>query len=120
MAEGGGIGVGVIIGEPTGFSFKVWVSETQAFDLAVGYSFAGEQPFTYLHVDYLRHGLIYYGLEVRFKQLASGLQSGVRIPFGLNAVMFPFELFAEVAPIVNVAPMTSLGLSGGLGARLYF
>jgi hypothetical protein len=46
----------------------------------------------------------------------------VRIPLGVNYTFEDgrFDVFVEIAPIFNVIPETSFGLSGGVGARFYF
>ena len=47
-----GIGLGVILGEPTGFTFKTWTSRNTAVDAAAAWSFSENGSFQ-LHADYL-------------------------------------------------------------------
>ena len=49
-----GLGLGIILGEPTGISFKSWLSTTTAFDMAAAWSFVDEDAL-HLHGDYLVH-----------------------------------------------------------------
>lgn len=59
-------GLGVIIGEPTGLSAKLWTSQTTAFYFGIGLSLCGDRISCYdgyndgsirvhLHFDYLLH-----------------------------------------------------------------
>ncbi|MFH1501651.1 MAG: hypothetical protein ABIG03_01260 [Candidatus Eisenbacteria bacterium] len=133
-SSAGNVGLGVIAGEPTGLSLKTWLGDTSALDAAAGWSL-GENEWLYLHVDYLHHrydlhlpdldeGVPYYfGIGGRVL-LREGHDSrlGIRIPLGLDYVFKDsrFDVFVEIAPIVNLIPDTELGLSGGVGARFWF
>ena len=126
-----GFGIGIIIGEPTGISFKNWLSPTRAVDGAAAWSFGGEDAL-HLHADYLFHNsnlarvesgklLLYYGLGARLK-LQDQSRFGVRIPFGVAYLLeaSPLDFFLEIVPIMDLAPDTELEFNGGFGARLYF
>ena len=54
FAQDKGFGLGLIFGEPTGLSAKLWTSERTALDAAVAWSFSG---VGWLHVqsDFLIH-----------------------------------------------------------------
>ncbi|MBT8387347.1 MAG: hypothetical protein KJO12_08030, partial [Ignavibacteria bacterium] len=47
-------GLGIILGEPTGVSFKYWTSSNTAFDGAVAWSFVNGGAF-HVHADYILH-----------------------------------------------------------------
>lgn len=135
QADHEGMGVGIMLGEPTGLTFKKWVSDSNAFDAAIGWSFVNDVGTVNMHVDYLWHDIkvlqgqgeglrelsFFYGLGGRFKT-TSQAQIGLRIPLGINyqAVRSPLELFVEIVPILNLAPSTTFNVNGGLGLRLYF
>ena len=122
------IELGVILGEPTGISFKSWQSDNSAIDAAVAWSF-GENGSVHLHADYLRHNWLdvdrgslafYYGLGGRVK-FADDSKIGARIPVGLQ-YMFPetrLSMFFEVAPTLDLIPETSFGVNGGIGVRIF-
>lgn len=126
------IGVGIIAGEPSGFSFKWWAEDGTAVDAVTGWSL-GDGDF-YVHADYLWHRTIedveiggsapvYYGIGARLLLRDDGdSKVGVRIPIGLDYVLDNgrFDIFIEIAPIFNVIPKTKFDLSGGVGARFYF
>jgi hypothetical protein len=128
------VGLGVMAGEPTGVSLKVWGSSRHAIDGAAGWSI-GEGGWLYLHGDYLWHryeldpeefeGRVpyYFGVGCRVL-LHEGEESrlGVRFPIGLDYLFDGerFDVFIEVAPVLDLVPETDFDLSGGVGARYYF
>jgi len=126
------IGVGIIAGQPSGFSLKWWAEDGTAVDAVTGWSL-GDGDF-YVHADYLWHRMIedveiggsapvYYGIGARLLLRDDGdSRVGVRIPIGLDYVLDNgrFDVFIEIAPIFDVIPKTKFYLSGGVGARFYF
>ena len=132
-AQERGFGLGIIVGEPTGISGKVWTSPINAFDFALGYSFSPRNSRVHLHVDYLFHSLtpfdssekflLYYGPGVRLKSRENDDSIlGIRGVIGLAWIPrnAPVDVFLEVVPILNIIPATSFNMNAGLGARFYF
>ena len=131
FAQGSGLGLGVVFGEPTGLSAKMWTSQNTAIDGAVAWSFAGA-GFLHLHADFLVHNYdlisvskgklpVYFGLGA-FINLASQLGLGVRVPIGM-VYQFqgaPLDVFAEIAPGLSLLPGTDFYFGGGIGVRYYF
>jgi hypothetical protein len=124
---GEGFGLGIIIGEPTGLSAKMWMGANTAIAGAAAWSFGGYGAM-HLHADYLLHNndvldfaSIYYGLGAKVK-LRDDAQLGVRIPIGLvhNLNEAPIDIFFEIVPGLNLVPSTHFVVNGGLGARYYF
>lgn len=120
--------LGVILGEPTGLSLKVWQSDRSAFDAAAAWSFADNESL-HVHADYLLHSwlevdkgsmAVYYGLGAR-ALLSSNSRFGARIPVGLEYIFQdqPLGLFFEVAPLLDLAPETEFGVNGGIGIRYF-
>lgn len=131
IAQPKGLGLGVIIGEPTGISFKKWMNKSQAIDGALAWSF-GDKDALHLHADYLFHNRrllhidqhsipFYYGVGGRFR-FEDNNTFGIRFPLGLTffLVEVPIDLFVEIVPIMNLAPETDLDLNVAIGARYYF
>lgn len=128
------VGFGIMAGEPTGISVKAWSSGTTAVAGAAGWSLR-KGDWLYLHCDYLLHRYeldapelegslpYYYGLGGRVL-LREGADSrvGIRIPLGIDYVSESgrFDIFFEIAPILDVIPETSFAFSGGAGIRFYF
>ena len=128
FAQNSGLGVGIILGEPTGLSAKLWTGKTTAFDAAAAWSF-GDEGALHLHADMLFHnfGLInetlpvYYGIGARIK-LADDPNIGLRVPVGI-AYQFakaPFDVFLEIVPLLDLVPATDFGLNAAIGVRYYF
>ena len=129
LAQEKGFGLGVILGEPTGVSGKSWVSQRNAVDGGLAWSF-GDNGSIHIHADYLWHfgGTIesseritpYVGVGARVAAGNGGV-FGIRVPVGLvwwprNA---PIDVFVELVPIVDLAPATELRANGGVGVRFY-
>ena len=128
-----GLGVGVLVGEPSGFSLKTWFSPKTAFDLAVAWSFEDEGALN-VHGDYLIHHFgvfsvrkgalpFYYGLGGRVRNHPQGDPNvGIRIPVGVEYLFAkePFDLFLEVVPIVDLTPESDLDVNASVGARYFF
>ncbi len=146
MAQDKGFGLGVILGEPTGISGKVWVGPNTALDGAVAWSFGYHSAF-HAHLDYLYHNFnllkvpqhnlaVYYGIGGRFQADRDHSHDdrhhghddrdhshvGVRVPVGLDYLVegMPIDIFVEVAPIVELVPDTDISLNGGFGIRYFF
>ena len=124
-------GIGVLLGEPTGISAKLWLGETMAVDLAAAWSFVNESAF-HLHADYLFHFYdlitvskgslpVYLGVGGRFR-FEKRFRFGVRIPVGLEYLFedIPLDVFAEIGPIVDLVPATGFDIGGGIGVRYIF
>lgn len=130
-AQSKGIGLGLIVGEPTGISFKYWTGSTTAFDAALAWSFIDEGAF-HIHGDYIFHNMrlisvpegtlpFYYGIGARLKT-SHDSRLGVRVPLGL-AYLFqnaPIDIFLEIVPILDLTPKTDFSINAAIGARYFF
>lgn len=132
-SDHGNLGLGVIFGEPTGLSAKLWTTEITAIDLGVAWSFSNDGQF-HIFGDYLFHhfGLfdvskgslpVYIGLggRVLFREDKKDI-IGVRLPIGIEYYFedWPLAVFGEVVPILDLTPDTDGDISGGIGVRFYF
>lgn len=141
LASEGDFGLGIIVGEPTGFVGKYYLSNRNAIDGAIGWSLE-KNNYMHLHGDYLFHNwdlidvdegrmAFYFGIGGRIV-LADDDDDrrdndpedhiGLRFPLGLNYLFENriFDIFAEIVPIMDVAPETDFDIEGALGARFYF
>lgn len=130
FAQSSGLGVGLVVGEPTGFSAKYWMSQTTALDGAVAWSFQNNGSF-YLHADFLNHYFdiiqmesgkmpLYWGFGAKVV-LANDPVLGAHVPLGI-AYLFenaPLDIFLEVRPGLNIFPSTQFDMTGGIGVRYY-
>ncbi len=123
-------GLGVMFGEPSGLTGKLWTTKNMAFDAGVAWSFKND--IVYIHINYLFHHFelvevkkgsfgIYYGIGGAVV-IFDSVHVGARVPLGLEYV-FPgnqFEIFLEIVPGIALIPETDFYLSGGVGVRYYF
>jgi hypothetical protein len=125
------IGLGIVLGEPTGISFKIWNRQTVAFDAGAAWSIVDEKHFQ-LHGDLLFHNFglfrvetgrmaLYYGVGARV-WFASDTIVSLRVPVGLSYEFekTPVELFLEIVPMLDLIPSTEVGMGGAVGFRYYF
>ena len=128
-----GWGIGIILGEPTGLSFKIWTGRTTAFDAAAAWSFRKEDKLN-LHLDYLIHNFnlfkvkqrsgrlpLYYGIGGRIK-FQDETRIGVRIPVGICYIFKkdPLDVFLEVVPVLDFVPETEFDINASIGIRYFF
>jgi hypothetical protein len=131
FGQNGDIGLGIILGEPTGLSAKMWTGKTTAFDAGAAWSFVSG-GFFQVHADFLFHNFdlfqvetgkmaLYYGFGGRVK-LADKTIVSVRVPIGISYQFekTAIELFLEVVPMLDITPATEVGIGGGAGFRYYF
>lgn len=126
-------GLGVIAGQPTAFTLKYMLNDSNAIDFGIGWSTSRDDEFA-VYGDYLYHiydlfgaakgqlplyfgaGLTYTRRDVRDDKF------GVRIPIGVEYLFkkVPLGAFAEVVPVMNITPDTEFDLQGGIGIRFFF
>jgi hypothetical protein len=139
-AEKGVLGVGLVIGEPTGVSAKYYLSDDRAIDAAVGGAIVGRG--IQAHADFLWHPWIleqkesfalplYLGVGGRILDHNGGggddddVHIGVRAPVGVlfDFTKVPLDVFAEVAGVLDFrteGDTFGVALNAGIGARYYF
>jgi len=130
-AAQGSFGLGIIVGEPTGVSGKLWMTERSAIDAAAAWSFSDESALT-LVADYLLHNFdlidvekgqlpIYFGVGGRVK-FESESKVGLRIPVGLAYIFedAPLDAFFEIAPLLDLIPDTDFNINAAIGIRYFF
>lgn len=136
--EKGALGVGLILGEPTGIAAKLYLQDDHAIQGAIGASF-----FAYgysVHADYVLHPWIlqdrdtfvlpvYVGPGLRIIDYAARGQDshwavGLRAVGGLlfDFKNVPLDVFVEAAMILeyDFTEGVGLALNVGAGVRYYF
>lgn len=123
-------GMGIILGEPTGLSAKLWTGSINAIDFGAAWSFKDDGHLL-LQGDYVWHSYVdqtstgkaafYYGIGGRIIFSDDPL-IGARVPLGLDYRFneAPIDIFAEIVPILDLAPSTNFNLGGGIGVRFWF
>jgi hypothetical protein len=137
-------GLGVILGEPTGLSAKLWTSPTTAFDFGLGWSVGGDRISKYdgsydggsrvhFHMDYLWHSFdaitsterfpLYYGIGGRINT-GAGYNSSAAVRGVIGIAWLPrgtpVDVFIEVVPSLQLTSSTGFAIDAGLGARYFF
>ncbi len=127
-AQSSGLGLGIILGEPTGISAKMWTDSNTAFDAAAAWSF-GNEGALHLHADMIVHNFnllnesfpVYYGFGAQIN-LADDPNLGLRLPLGIlyKVESEPIDFFLEFVPVLNLLPDTGFNLNSALGVRYFF
>lgn len=130
-AQSRGFGLGIVLGEPTGISTKLWTGKSTAIDAEVAWSHDGDD-FLYLHGDFLFHDqhlsqevkgkfLTYYGIGVK-AEFADSNTVGLRIPLGIDYIFpkAPLDVFFEIVPLLDLTPATEGDLKAAIGIRFVF
>ncbi|MBA3066488.1 DUF3996 domain-containing protein [bacterium] len=142
-AQTGDFELGVILGEPTGLSAKLWTGPNTAIDGALAWSTGrNDNDNLYLHADYLIHNFnlitveegklpFYYGIGGKVRIIndrddrlndSDDFRLGVRIPVGLDYIFAggKVDIFLEIVPIFVIAPDSDFDINSGLGIRYHF
>lgn len=133
----GALGAGLMVGEPSGLSFKLFVDGRHAFD--GGLSFSLKDETFHGHADYLLHfsahgGSLEGGKWVPYVGVGAKLQFldqdrkhsndglAARIPLGVvfHPRTYPLDFFVELIPGMTILPETDPEFGGALGGRFYF
>ena len=122
------LGLGIQLGQPMGVTGKYWLTSTAAIDAFAGYHFNSNFD---LHADYLWHSFSSFNVSEGRLPFYLGLggrifggndsQFGIRLPLGASYLFpsEPLEAYAEIAPIVKIAPGIGADIDGAVGIRLY-
>jgi len=122
------LGIGTELGQPMGVTAKYWLNSTLAVDGAMGYHFNGNFD---MHSDVLWHSFssfnvsngrlpFYLGAGGRVL-LGNDSQFGLRLPLGVSYLPSsqPIEIFAEIAPVIQLIKGIGADVDGVVGIRVY-
>ena len=130
----GQYGIGLALGEPSGFSIKKFNNNSEAFQYTLGYSTIEGREGINVGADFLLHNYdfitaekgkipFYYGAGIHLKSYnKAGNQIYARVPLGLayEVTDLPLDIFFEFAPGIAVIPEPSLVTNFAIGGRFYF
>lgn len=131
-AQEKGFGIGVMLGQPTGISAKLWISKTSAIDGGAAWNFKDEAM--QVHADYIKHLNIfplvtgklpvYAGIGVTANVNKKGDEEsyGIRVPLGITYFLptASFDVFVEAVPVYVIRPESKVTLNGNVGVRYFF
>ncbi len=141
--EKGNLGIGLVIGEPTGVAAKLYLDDDTAVQGAVGGAFVGGG--LQVHADYVWHPwileerdsfnlLVHVGPGARAIYYDKGRDGTDFVALGVRGVgglvfdfkEIPLDVFAEVAGVIEYRFVdgddggVGLAINAGAGARYYF
>ncbi|PEN14053.1 hypothetical protein CRI94_08410 [Longibacter salinarum] len=142
-AQTTGIGAGGQIGvsngglNPVGLTMKLWISERHAFQGATSFVISDEAAgasYLVLQGDYIFHNFeqVSVGDGLMALYVGPGLQLtfienqdaniALRAPMGVSYMLgdAPIDIFAEVAPTLQIADASQLRFDGAIGFRYFF
>ncbi|MCO4746725.1 MAG: hypothetical protein KC912_18160 [Proteobacteria bacterium] len=138
VGNGKNIGVGLVLGEPTGVTGKFYLSKNHAIDVTLGTGTYDNDRDSrlWVHGVYLWHPSVLHsdpdfdlgwhvgvGGFVADRHNRDGASIGARVPAGLDFTLskVPLQFFADVAADVELVPdVVELYLGLGLGGRYFF
>ncbi len=127
----GDFGLGIVAGQPSGVSGKLWLGPANALDFILGFSILGDDHIS-MNVDYVWHEWnlipvrrgrmpLYYGMGL-WTNISNNPYVGGRGVVGLEYLFpsAPLDVFLEIGPGIAILPNTSVAISAGLGMRYFF
>lgn len=135
----GSFGIGLVLGEPTGITAKLYLDDDTALQAAIGFNFYGSG--VQVNAEYLLHPWIvqerdtfvlpiYLGPGVRAIQYDGGRGADSHFAFGLRGVVgllfdfknVPLDAFVELAGVLeyDAAEDFEVAFNLGAGVRYYF
>lgn len=124
------LGLGIMVGKPTGLSAKYELNRINSINMALGWSLNGNA--IYGHADYIwhHHDIIpvpkgtmplYFGMGAA-TYIHDGMGLGGRAVFGIEYQFpsAPLDVYLEVVPTAWLFPDADFDAFGGLGMRYFF
>jgi hypothetical protein len=127
FAQGRGLGLGLMIGEPTGVSVKGWLTHSGAIQLGIGWPSLSQNDGLAVSAEYLWHSHVFgsrehlplfYGLGGIFGNdliAARGIFGIAWWPRGSH-----IDVFLQLAPALYFKPSSKFDLDFGFGVRYFF
>ena len=140
-----GLGIGVILGEPTGLSMIVRNQSAMATSAAMAWSVPesklqlhGDLQFKMVNIhDPNAPSMsfpLHTGIGLRLRLAGNPgadnftgpadlpVQIGVRMPLGLSLLPddYPLDAFIELVPVIGIFPATNFDLDAAIGFRAFF
>ena len=130
-----GVGVGIVVGEPTAGLSGAYRPADSLHYFAGGVAWSAPADQLHLHGDYVVEYYqlndpewpelafpLYLGIGGRVR-LGDGSWLGVRIPVGISFIYgedpLPLDAFLEIVPGLALFPETSFTIDAALGVRVY-
>jgi len=132
----GTFGLGLIAGDPSGVTGKIWLDENISVNMAAGAGVFRRNSVQF-QVDYVWNSFalidsseiegqfaVYFGpgLRALFRnQEGTRDRFGIRFPVGLSYYPTPkWEFFAEAVPVLDLSPKVEGDMNASIGIRYFF
>lgn len=127
-AQNRGLGLGLVLGSPTGFSAKYWTTRDEAMQFGIGWVAMRKDNGTAISFDYIWHSFdtiraserfpLFYGFGAQMV----GSYLGIRGVFGLgwHSRKAPVDVFIQVVPIIQLTDNSGFYLDAAIGVRYFF
>ena len=123
-------GLGIILGEPTGLSAKVKLTDKTALDFALAYSFVNYGAM-HIHGDWIYNfadlspevnAYVGIGGRIKFSSGDNNTAFAARVPVGLDwePKSTPIDVFGELVPMMDLTPSTNFRINAAVGIRYWF
>ena len=127
-------GLGLILGDPNGLSFKTGLDGGLQIDGALGFSIFDDPEFLQVHADFLWQNQLksfdkaqmdwYFGVGPKLAAFLDGgdIWLGARAPLGLDFLFtnVPLDLFVEIAAGLWIIQDVDFDLDAAVGLRYWF
>ena len=133
-SDRGKLGIGVVLGAPTGFSVKYWQTQRVAFQGSIGGMYKGGLRIgsdLLIHEKALRNPDLpfYYGAGIFIGDAGIGgldysrglFALGIRGAFGVDYLVpgHPFDVAIELGPALLLTPVVAMGFELTIAFRFY-
>lgn len=128
-----GMAFGVFLGQPTGFTFRLGLAQTQSMEFKAAWSFGAAQAAFAAEGNWLiefpnsivierEQFLPYTGIGASLGVGNGELGLGFRVPGGIvyRFANAPIEICLEIGIGMSIIPATAFNATGGLGIRYRF
>jgi hypothetical protein len=125
-------GIGIVLGQPTGVSYRMDLANSQAIDAVLAWRL-GQNEYVLVHADYLwiKPKLVgpreftadfYYGVGAILALPKDDVAAALRLPAGLSHKFSDpnLEVFTELAIAFTLVPETDFDIVGGVGLRWWW
>lgn len=131
LSQSRGLGLGVVLGDPTGFNGKAWLSHSGAFQFGVGMPSLSQSHGTLINAEYIWHAHVirsheqfplFYGIGGVLGSGWGNSAIGARGIFGM--AWWPrnssIDIFFQLTPTLYFSPDSHFEFDGGVGIRYFF
>lgn len=124
----GDVGLGIVIGQPTGLSLKIYNPRTSTDFLAAwdwnNFFFLNIHAIFDTHLNNEQTIHFFYGpggfIGIHNKSHNNRTDLGISGNFGLDFLIQNFEIFVQATPRLSLKNTDNFNIGGGVGFRFYF